>query len=229
MGDAATRAGRSQGSAAGAGAASESLLRGLVAGEARFRLLADAAPTMLWTAGPASGGTFFNRAWLQFTGRTLQEELGQGWLTGVRPEERDRCVATYAAAYATGEPFAIEFQLRRADGEYRWIHDRGAPVYEGPDVLAGYIGSCQDVTDRVETEASLRRQTARLQALADASQAFAAHHQHPPPRMTKPFSPTWPTGRRWLSTTPACTTWRSWPWRRGKSSSPWPRTSCARR
>ncbi|MDQ3702977.1 MAG: ATP-binding protein [Chloroflexota bacterium] len=151
-----------------------------MAGEARFRLLADAAPTMLWTTGEGSGATFFNRAWLQFTGRALQQELGQGWLTGVRPEDRERCLATYDAAATAGESFAVEYQLRRADGEYRWIHDRGAPVYEEPHVLAGYIGSCQDVTDQMETEASLRRQTARLQALADASQAFAAHHQHPP-------------------------------------------------
>lgn len=155
-----------------------------VTGEARFRALADAAPVMMWTAGLDQGYTFLNRSWLEFTGRTLEEALGHGWASGVHPEDRQRCLATYVNAFEAREPFATEYRLRHADGEYRWILDRGRPLYEPSGAFSGYVGTCADITERIETETRLRRQTARLQALADASQAFAAAHHDLPALLT---------------------------------------------
>ena len=115
--------------------------------EARFRTTADAAPVMLWMAGTDRGCTFFNRAWLEFTGRAMNQELGNGWTEGVHPADFDRCVQTYTDAFDGRRAFTMEYRLRRRDGEYRSTLDSGAPRFEAGGRFVGYIGSAVDVTE----------------------------------------------------------------------------------
>ncbi|MEP0845272.1 MAG: PAS domain S-box protein [Phycisphaerae bacterium] len=116
--------------------------------ESRFRLMADCAPNMIWMSGVDGGCTWFNRRWLEFTGRTAEQELGEGWTEGVHPDDLEHCLRTYRAAFAARQPFEMEYRLRRFDGEHRWLRDSGVPIRFEDGAFAGYIGSCVDVTDR---------------------------------------------------------------------------------
>jgi len=125
--------------------------------EARFRMMADTAPVMVWMSAPDDGSTFFNKRWLEFTGRTLEEEAGQGWFDGVHAQDHLRCRETYRVAHEQRQPFTMEYRLRRADGTYRWMLDTGVPRFESDGTLSGYIGSCIDLTERKEMEDELRK------------------------------------------------------------------------
>ena len=120
--------------------------------DASFRALADSAPVMMWRAGPDHRCDWFNRAWLAFTGRSLEQELGDGWVESVHPDDRDRCLAEYVAACNAARPFRIGYRLRRHDGEYRWMIDSGGP-FEREGGLGGFFGSCMDVTEQRELQA----------------------------------------------------------------------------
>lgn len=125
--------------------------------ESRFRTLADAAPVLIWMSGVDRGYTWFNQQWLKFAGRTLAEELGDGWVESVHPEDVERCRDTYRGAFDRREPFEMEYRLRRADGQFRWFLDRGLPRYGAAREFLGYIGTCIDVTRLKETEDDLNR------------------------------------------------------------------------
>ncbi len=112
-----------------------------------FRLVAEHAPVMLWLAAPDRQCIYVNRSWLAFTGRAIESELGAGWTEGIHPEDRDAFLATYARAFDAMAPFEAEIRLRRSDGQYRLLVDRGVPLLE-EDQRAGFVGSCVDVTDR---------------------------------------------------------------------------------
>jgi PAS domain S-box-containing protein len=120
----------------------------LYAAEGRFRLLADAAPVMIWMSGEEGNCVFFNRSWLEFRGRRLEEELGNRWLDGVHPEDRELCLETYLRSFATRQPFRIQFRLQRANGQYRWIENMGAPWTHGTGEFGGFVGSAVDIDDR---------------------------------------------------------------------------------
>ncbi len=124
--------------------------------ENRFRRMADSAPVMIWMSGTDKGCSWFNQSWLQFTGRTMADELGDGWAEGVHPEDHERCVEHYSQAFDLRQPFEMEYRLRRHDGEYRWVLDAGVPLIGEDGTFAGYIGSCKDVTDRRRGEEILR-------------------------------------------------------------------------
>ena len=115
--------------------------------EERFRNMADTAPVMIWVTGPDKLFTFFNKTWLDFTGRTLEQELGDGWASGVHPDDCGRCHETFCAAFDARRSFQLECRLRRADGEYRWILCSGLPRFAPGGDFAGYIGSDIDITD----------------------------------------------------------------------------------
>lgn len=125
--------------------------------EERFRLLANSAPVMIWMSGVDKLCTHFNQRWLDFTGRPLEAEVGNGWLGGVHPEDLTQCLDTYTKSFDQREPFQMEYRLRRHDGEYRWIVDSGTPQFDANGSFAGYLGSAIDVTERklVENERKL--------------------------------------------------------------------------
>jgi two-component system, cell cycle sensor histidine kinase and response regulator CckA len=126
---------------------SESAKEALRESEERFRNMADTAPVMIWVSGPDKLCTFFNKVWLEFTGRTMKQELGEGWVKGVHPDDVDRCVATYSACFDARRSFQMEYRVRRKDGEYRWVLDDGVPRFMAGDIFSGYIGSCFDITE----------------------------------------------------------------------------------
>jgi two-component system cell cycle sensor histidine kinase/response regulator CckA len=115
--------------------------------EERFRNMADTAPVMICASGPDKLATFFNKAWLAFTGRTLEQELGYGWTRGVHPDDLDRCIAACSSSFDARRKCHIEYRLLRADGEYRWIVFSGVPRFMPDAVFSGYIASCIDITD----------------------------------------------------------------------------------
>jgi PAS domain S-box-containing protein len=109
-----------------------------------FRELADGAPVMIWMSGLDMGCFYFNRAWLDFRGRTLKQEYGNGWAEGVHPEDFDSCVQHYVSSFEERQPFAMSYRLKNAAGEYRWILDRGAPHYLPDGEFLGYFGGCAE-------------------------------------------------------------------------------------
>jgi PAS domain S-box-containing protein len=116
--------------------------------EKRFRMLADATPVLVWQAGVDKLCKYFNRNWLEFTGRTEEQELGSGWTEGVHPDDYTYCLQVYIESFDRREPFEMEYRLRRADGAYRWILDRGVPFFAPDGAFAGYLGGCIDITER---------------------------------------------------------------------------------
>jgi PAS domain S-box-containing protein len=129
--------------------------RALVESEARFRNMADTAPVMIWIADINKNATYFNQQWLEFTGRPLQQEIGNGWTNGIHPLDLDGSMKLFDAAFDSREPFRMEYRLRRADGSYRWVIDSGTPRLSSTGEFLGYIGSSVDITDRKESEAAL--------------------------------------------------------------------------
>jgi PAS domain S-box-containing protein len=123
--------------------------------EERFHNMADSAPVMIWITGPDKLCVYCNKPWLEFTGRTMEQELGNGWIQGVHPKDLDRCFETYSSAFDARRTFQMEYRVRRKEGAWRWLLSTGTPLYrEG--VFVGYIGSCIDVTERKLMEDRLR-------------------------------------------------------------------------
>jgi PAS domain S-box-containing protein len=146
--------------------ASEASLR---ESEERFRIVADAAPVLIWMSGVDKLCTFFNRAWLKFTGRSLEQEMGNGWTEGVHPNDLQRCMNTYTEAFDACKPFYMQYRLRRNDGEYRWLSDEGVPRYDAQERFAGYVGSCVDVTELLRQQKALHQFEERVALAADAA------------------------------------------------------------
>jgi PAS domain S-box-containing protein len=115
--------------------------------ERRFLLMAETSPFLIWMSGIDASRTYFNARWLEFTGRRLEEEVGDGWAEGIHPEDVSRCLDHYRKAVAARETFTLEYRLGRADGDYRWMLDHGVPRVEADGEVAGYLGSCLDITD----------------------------------------------------------------------------------
>ncbi|MDB9513323.1 PAS domain S-box protein [Kamptonema animale CS-326] len=135
----------------------------LTESEERFRSIANSLPVLLWMSDPTGERNFFNQTWLNFTGRTLEQEINHGWMRGLHPEDCQKAVETYFSAFHQRQSFQIEYRFRRADGKYRWLLDKGAPRFSPDGSFAGYIGSCIDITDRKWAEDGLY-QSERLYA-----------------------------------------------------------------
>lgn len=134
------------------------LVRGLADSEARFRTIAERSPVMIWRADTKGRCDYFNQTWYDFRGRTRAQEIGEGWAEGIHPEDREGCLATYRGAVARREPFEMTYRLRRHDGQFRWISDRGTPYCDGEGTFLGYLGSCSDITPQVDLQKALQQQ-----------------------------------------------------------------------
>jgi PAS domain S-box-containing protein len=139
----------------------------LATSEGRFRTMANSAPVLIWMAGPDKRSTWLNEPWLKFTGRSMDQDLGDGWTELIHPEDLPACLAAYHQCFDARQELSMEHRLRRHDGEWRWILTRGIPLYSQPGEFAGFIGSCIDITDRKEMERE-------LQLLLDASGTLLA-------------------------------------------------------
>jgi PAS domain S-box-containing protein len=139
----------------------------LRAREQHFSTLANGGSTLIWTSGVDKLCDYFNEPWLRFTGRTLEQEMGNGWTEGVHADDFDHCLQTYVGAFERHEPFEMEYRLRAASGEYRWILDAGNPRYAIDGNFLGYIGYCYDISARKTIEAQLRLQALVLDQIQD--------------------------------------------------------------
>ena len=137
--------------------------------ETRFELVANTAPVLIWMSDTNKLCTYFNKPWLDFTGRSIESEIGNGWTEGVHLEDFKACLETYVKAFDRREKFSMEYRLHRYDGEYRWVLDIGVPRFNQDGSFAGYIGSCVDVTDRRATEHALRESEDKLRLLLDST------------------------------------------------------------
>ncbi len=137
--------------------------------ESRFLLAAKAAPVMIWMSGTDELRSYFSDRWLEFTGRSLEAEMGNGWAEGIHREDLRRYLDTCAQCFDRREQFRVEYRVRRYDGQYRWLLDHGVPRFDQDGSFVGYIGIAVDMTDRKLAEETLRESEARFQALAEQS------------------------------------------------------------
>ncbi len=127
----------------------------LRASEEQFRLMADAAPVLIWLCGCDKHCTWFNKSWLAFVGRTMEEECGRGWLGNIHSDDLERCVNVFNEAFDKLEPYSLEYRVRRHDGQYRWLLENGHPYFGALGAFKGYIGSCIDIHERKQAEQAL--------------------------------------------------------------------------
>ena len=137
--------------------------------ESRFRYLADNAPVLIWMSGLDKLCFHFNKTWLDFTGRTMEQELGNGWVEGVHPDDFQFCLDVYTTSFDMHQSFEMEYRLRRFDGEYHWMLDTGIPRFGADGEFLGYIGTCTDISDRKAVEQEILEKQKFIQKIAEAS------------------------------------------------------------
>lgn len=121
-----------------------------------YEALVEQSPILIWRSNTEALCDYFNDRWLAFRGRTMEQEYGNGWAEGVHPDDFDRCLKIYLDNFNDRKTFEMEYRLMRHDGVYRWIFDRGVPFSNGNGEFSGFIGSCIDVTERVDAQEALR-------------------------------------------------------------------------
>lgn len=146
--------------------------------ELHYRTLANSGQALIWTSGIDKKCNYFNQIWLQFTGRSLEQELGYGWTQGVHPEDIQRCIAIYKSSFDKHESFSMEYRLRNVNGEYRWLQDDGTPRYDLNGRFVGYIGHCLDITDRKQNELELMKSKDKAEESDRLKSAFLANISH---------------------------------------------------
>jgi PAS domain S-box-containing protein len=130
-----------------------------------YKILVEQAPIMIWRSNISAECDYFNERWLRFRGRSMEQEYGNNWAQGVHADDLAACFSTYMNAFGKREAFEMYYRLLRHDGVYRWIFDRGVPFFSDTGEFQGYIGSCIDVTERIEAQRTLNE--ARERELAD--------------------------------------------------------------
>ncbi|KQS31117.1 PAS domain-containing protein [Dyadobacter sp. Leaf189] len=140
--------------------------------EERFRVIADTAPVLIWLSGIDKSCYFFNKGWLDFTGKTIEQEFENGWVAGVHPDDLERCLHIYTSSFDARQDFNMEYRLRRFDGTYRWIADRGVPRYTSDGVFIGYVGGCMDVHEQKNFAEELERKVEQRTEQLKRSEEF---------------------------------------------------------
>jgi len=146
--------------------------------ESRFMLAAKMAPVMIWMSGTDKLCTYCSEPWLEFTGRSLEAEMGNGWTEGIHPDDLKESMATYVDSFDRRVPFQMQYRFRRHDGEYRWVFDTGVPRLDGEGSFVGYIGSCIDITDRMRAEEALKSLSGRLIKAQEEERSRIAREIH---------------------------------------------------
>lgn len=148
--------------------------------EQRYQTVTDASPVMIWMSGTDKLCYYFNKGWLDFVGRTLEQERGNGWLEHVHADDLDRCRQVYFSSFDARRPFEMEYRLRHHSGYYRWIFDRGVPRYKTDGTFEGYVGACLDIDDRKSATERIRiaDQALRLMKLLDEERRRIARELH---------------------------------------------------
>lgn len=141
--------------------------RALKESEQHFRTLADSGQALIWTSGLDRKCNYFNKPWLDFTGRPLEQEIDDGWMNNVHPDDIDSCVKTYLKAFERREKFSMDYRLLHRDGTFRWIQDNGTPRYNMNNEFIGFIGHCLDITDQKESIQLLARNEERFRSTLD--------------------------------------------------------------
>jgi PAS domain S-box-containing protein len=173
---------------------------GLRESEAYFRMLADATPVLVWKAGTDRLCSWLNRSWLEYTGRELEDELGTGRTDSIHPEDRAEFIRVYNTHFSRQEPFELEYRLRRQDGTYGWILDRGVPLLSATGVFSGYLGAAVDITDRKLAEERLQQWTVELEKRVDERTRALMHSQARLRALASDLSATEQQERRRLAT-----------------------------
>lgn len=137
--------------------------------EAKFREMADTAPVMIWIAGPDKLCNYFNKPWLEFRGRKMAEEAGNGWTEGIHGDDLERCLQIYQSAFDRRKNFKMEYRLKCFDGSYHWVLAQGRVLKTSSGKFMGYIGSCVDITDRIEMEISIKEKEERYRQIVNSS------------------------------------------------------------
>src|SRR3954469_6674738 len=148
--------------------------------------LLEAAPVLIWSAGLDRSNDWFSPSWTAYTGRGIDDLLGEGWMRAVHPEDLDRCLGIRATSFEARAPFSMDLRLRRHDGQYRWMLDNGVPRFGADGVAIGYVGSCVDIHERKELEESLAERTQQLRLAERRQGQFLAMLSH---ELRNPLAP----------------------------------------
>jgi len=143
-----------------------------------YRILTESSPVLIWRSGTDALCNYFNETWLEFTGRSSEQELGNGWSEGVHPEDLPDCLTTYLSSFERRSPFEMRYRLRRHDGAFRYVLDRGVPFYNEAGSFEGFIGSCIDVHDAHQAQLMLRAQEQQALETSDAIQRRIGRDLH---------------------------------------------------
>jgi PAS domain S-box-containing protein len=141
----------------------------LIESEKRFREMADYAPVLIWISGVDTLCFYFNKTWLEFTGKTLEQEYGNGWIDGVHPDDYAFCVDVYVSSFKQRIPFTMEYRLKRHDGEYRWLLDNGTPRFDAEGNFLGYIGSCVDIQEIKQVQQLLKESEQKYRQIVETT------------------------------------------------------------
>ena len=147
--------------------------------EVQYRNLANSGSALIWTSNTEKLCTYFNDPWLKFTGRTMEQEYGNGWAEGVHPDDFDNCLEIYVTSFDKQEAFEMEYRLRHHSGEYKWLIDMGTPNYNSVGEFIGYIGHCFDITERKLIEEKLIESESRFRDLMHEVQSVSIQGYSP--------------------------------------------------
>lgn len=136
-----------------------------------FETMADNVPAMIWMSGTDKFDDYFNKTWLQFTGRTLEDESNEGWLENVHPDDVHTCIETYNTSFRQQKGFYTEYRLRRHDGEYRWISDNSVPRFSNEGEFLGFISACVDIDDQKRFREKIQESELLFKTISNASPA----------------------------------------------------------